>query len=94
MLTKWDAFTQELELHFGPSSFENHQQDLFKLRQTHSVTKFQKSFETLCNRVTGFFQTAIRDCFIYGLGFEIQSYMLEIIEGLIFILITLETVLL
>ncbi|KAL0303885.1 UNVERIFIED_CONTAM: Retrovirus-related Pol polyprotein from transposon.6 [Sesamum radiatum] len=32
-LSSWEAFVRALELRFGPSSFENHQAALFKLRQ-------------------------------------------------------------
>ncbi|KAL0443843.1 UNVERIFIED_CONTAM: hypothetical protein Slati_2107000 [Sesamum latifolium] len=32
-LSSWDAFLRALELRFGPSSFDNHQAALFKLRQ-------------------------------------------------------------
>jgi hypothetical protein len=31
LLSTWDAFTTALETRFGPSSFDNHQQALFKL---------------------------------------------------------------
>ncbi|KAL0295200.1 UNVERIFIED_CONTAM: hypothetical protein Sangu_2463400 [Sesamum angustifolium] len=42
-LSSWDAFVRALELCFGPSSFDNHQAVLFKLRQQGSVAEFQAS---------------------------------------------------
>jgi hypothetical protein len=73
LLTSWDRFTRDLELPFGPSSFENHQQALFKLKQTSTVQEYQKSFERICNRVTSLPPIAILDCFISGLRFDIQN---------------------
>lgn len=71
-LSTWTDFTRALELRFGPSSFENHQQALFKLRQKASVTTYQRDFERLCNRVVGFPPTAILDCFLSRFRPEIQ----------------------
>lgn len=75
LLTSWEDFTQALELRFGPYAYENHQQTLFKLRQTTAVTEYQKTFETLCDSVVGLTPTAILDCFISGLKPEIQLEM-------------------
>lgn len=72
LLTTWDHFCRDLELRFGPSSFENHQQALFKLRQNTTVHEYQKEFERLCNRVHNLPPNAILDCFISGLRSEIQ----------------------
>ncbi|KAL0423984.1 UNVERIFIED_CONTAM: hypothetical protein Sradi_0933200 [Sesamum radiatum] len=44
-LSSWDAFALALKLRFGPSSFDNHQAVLFKLRQRGSVAEFQADFE-------------------------------------------------
>ncbi|MCH81146.1 hypothetical protein A2U01_0001927 [Trifolium medium] len=72
LLSTWDAFTTALETRFGPSSFDNHQQALFKLKQTTTVADYQREFERLCNRVTGLPSLAIVDCFISGLKPEIH----------------------
>lgn len=40
LLSTWEEFTRGLELRFGPSTFENHQQALFKLHQTTSVADY------------------------------------------------------
>ncbi|KAL0404604.1 UNVERIFIED_CONTAM: hypothetical protein Sradi_2101200 [Sesamum radiatum] len=71
-LSSWDAFVRALELRFGPSSFDNHQAALFKLRQRGSVADFQAEFERLCNRVVGLPSEAILNCFISGLRSNIQ----------------------
>jgi hypothetical protein len=73
LLSTWEAFTTELEVRFGPSSYDNHQQALFKLKQTTSVAEYQREFERLCNRVTGLSPIAIDDCFVSGLKFHIQN---------------------
>ncbi|KAL0355083.1 UNVERIFIED_CONTAM: Retrovirus-related Pol polyprotein from transposon.6 [Sesamum radiatum] len=44
-LTSWEAFTRALKLRFGPSTYDNHQATLFKLRQRGSVADFQAEFE-------------------------------------------------
>lgn len=75
LITTWERFTRDLEIRFGPSTFENHQQALFKLKQTTSVHDYQKEFERLCNRVTNLPKSAILDCFISGLKPEFQHDM-------------------
>lgn len=79
VLSTWPEFTHALELRFGPSNFENHQQALFKLRQTTSVTTYQRDFERLCNRVVGLPHQAILDCFLSSIKPEIQ-YELAILK--------------
>ncbi|XP_050908813.1 uncharacterized protein LOC127122537 [Lathyrus oleraceus] len=73
LLSTWEAFTRALEVRFGPSAYDNHQQALFKLKQTASVADYQRDFERLCNRVTGLSPLAITDCFVSGLKFHIQN---------------------
>lgn len=53
LLTDWYSFTKALELRFGPSTYENHQAGLFKLKQTGSVMEYQTKFEQLGNQVVG-----------------------------------------
>jgi len=50
-LTTWEAFTYTLECRFGPSTYENHQVTLFKLKQVGLVMEYQSQFEMLANRV-------------------------------------------
>jgi len=66
-LNDWDSFARAMELRFGPSTYENHQAQLFKLRQTGSIADYQSSFEKLGNRVLGLPQEALLNCFISGL---------------------------
>ncbi|KAL4582832.1 hypothetical protein LXL04_007393 [Taraxacum kok-saghyz] len=73
LLGDWQSFTRSLQLRFGPSSYENHQAALFKLRQTGSVTTYQAEFEKISNLVDGLPAAALRDCFISGLGSDIQA---------------------
>lgn len=53
LLTTWEAFTRQLELRFGPSSYYNHQAALFKLRQTTTVVAYVTEFERLSNCIVG-----------------------------------------
>ncbi|XP_058776595.1 uncharacterized protein LOC131650912 [Vicia villosa] len=72
-LTDWFAFTRALELRFGPSTYTNHQAELFKLKQTGSVVEYQATFEKLGNQVVGLSSEAIINCFISGLLPDIQN---------------------
>src|SRR4051812_45281058 len=72
-LTTWDDFSRAAELRFGPSTYENHQAQLFKLRQHGSVTEYQANFEKLGNQVIGLPADAILNCFISGLIPEIRN---------------------
>ena len=71
-LTDWISFCRALELHFGPFTYENHQAELFKLRQTSTVAEYQKRFEKICNRVMGLHPEMILNCFLSGLIPEIR----------------------
>lgn len=68
----WESFTRALEIRFGPSSYQNHQAELFKLRQMGTVAEFQHQFEKICNRVWGLSPEIILNCFISGLLPEIR----------------------
>ena len=71
LLTTWDAFIIALETRFGPSSYDNHEAALYKLKQTGSVLDFQQHFELVSNRVTGLSPTSLLNCFLSGLKPEI-----------------------
>ncbi|XP_058766993.1 uncharacterized protein LOC131640630 [Vicia villosa] len=73
LLSTWGSFTRDLELRFGPSTFENHQAELFKLKQVGSVMEYQTKFEQLGNKVVGLPAEAILNCFISGLQQDIQN---------------------
>jgi len=74
-LFDWNSFTKAIELRFRPSTYANHQAELFKLRQTGSVSDYQAQFEKLCNRVIGLPAEALLNCFISGLNTEILNEM-------------------
>ncbi|GKA93441.1 RNA-directed DNA polymerase, eukaryota [Tanacetum coccineum] len=71
-LSTWNAFTTAVELRFGPSSYDNHEAALFKLKQTSSVTEYQRLFEKICNRVSNLASSSILNCFISGMKYEIR----------------------
>ncbi|XP_019418303.1 PREDICTED: uncharacterized protein LOC109329088 [Lupinus angustifolius] len=70
-LTSWEAFTKALLIRFGPSTFANPQAELFKLRQTTTVTEHQTRFERLSNQVVGLPPEMVLNCFLSGLNPEI-----------------------
>lgn len=72
-LTDWDTFVRALEQRFGPSTYENHQAQLFKLRQTRSVLDYQAHFEKVGNCVLNLPADAMLNCFISGLIPEIRN---------------------
>ncbi|KAL4590213.1 hypothetical protein LXL04_003139 [Taraxacum kok-saghyz] len=73
LLGTWAEFTRALETRFGPSTYENHQATLFKLRQISTVAAYQSEFEKISNCVVGLPPNALRDCFISGLRADIQA---------------------
>ncbi|KAK2380216.1 hypothetical protein QL285_035697 [Trifolium repens] len=72
LLTTWDDFLHALEVRFGPSSFTNHEADLYKLTQTSTVLAYQQQFESLSNRVAGLSPQSLLNCFLSGLRKEIH----------------------
>ncbi|KAK9073457.1 hypothetical protein SSX86_007781 [Deinandra increscens subsp. villosa] len=73
MLGTWATFKRELELRFGPSTYENHEATLFKLRQTTTVAEYQSEFEKISNRVNVLSPQTLKNCFISGLRRDIQN---------------------
>lgn len=73
LFSHWYAFSKALKLCFGPSTYENHQTQLFKLRQHGFVSKYQVDFEKLANRVIGLPSKEMLNCFILGLISEIHN---------------------
>jgi hypothetical protein len=72
-LLDWGSFTKALELRFVPSTYANHQEELFKLRQMGIVSEYQVQFEKLGNRVFGLSPEAILNCFISDLSPDIRN---------------------
>ncbi|XP_042755724.2 putative receptor-like protein kinase At3g47110 [Lactuca sativa] len=73
LLTNWTEFCRAMELQFGPSSYENHQASLFKLKQTSIVAAYQAEFEKISNCVDGLTLVSIRNCFKSGLHNDVQN---------------------
>ncbi|XP_057433508.1 uncharacterized protein LOC130726281 [Lotus japonicus] len=72
-LSTWEEFTRALTLRFGPSTYENHQQELFKLKQISSMAEYQKRFEKICNQVFGLTLEIMLNCFLSGLHPDINK---------------------
>ncbi|OMO70038.1 Retrotransposon gag protein [Corchorus olitorius] len=71
-LYDWSTFTRSLELRFSASGYLQPQVALFKLRQTSTVSRYQREFEILANRVVGLTQEHLMNLFVSGLKPEIQ----------------------
>nr|KYP38859.1 hypothetical protein KK1_039872 [Cajanus cajan] len=67
-LDDWTFFSRALKLRFGPSTYENHQGSLFKLKQASSVADYQANFEKLCNKTVGLSHDNLLNCFLSGLS--------------------------
>lgn len=71
-LSTWEVFSRQAELRFGPSTFINHEAQLYKLKQKSTVTSYLTEFESLSTRVTGLSQSNLLNCFLSGLRDDIQ----------------------
>lgn len=67
-LPNWETFRRELEICFGPSSFINHEANLFKLNQTSTA----REFETLSTNTPTLSTSNLLNCFISGLREDIK----------------------
>lgn len=72
-LSTREGFTRDLELHFGPTSYVNHQATLFKLQQMGSVSENQQQFEALCNYAVSMNLDFLHNYFISGLHTVIRA---------------------
>jgi len=72
LISNWPTFTGALKLRFGPSTYTNHQVELFKLQKITTVTKYQGLFKKLCNYIMGLTSDTILNCFIFGLHPDIH----------------------
>nr|KYP50201.1 hypothetical protein KK1_028007 [Cajanus cajan]KYP50232.1 hypothetical protein KK1_028038 [Cajanus cajan] len=72
-LGDWTSFSRDLQLYFGPSSYENHQAELFKLKHVGIVSEYQFAFEKLSNQVCGLAPTTFMNSFISRLILEIKN---------------------
>lgn len=68
----WEEFTRTLEITFGPSEYEDHQEILAKLTQTSTVAEYRQRFDALANRITGVSASFLTSCFISGLRPDIR----------------------
>lgn len=62
--TNWGSFKRVLELCFGPSSYKNYQEELFKLRQYGFVINYQNNCERIYNQILRLPQDVILSFFL------------------------------
>lgn len=71
-LSTWEAFVRRAELRFRPSSFVNHEAQLYKLKQKTTVTAYLGEFETLSTLISGLAPSNLLNCFLSSLREDIQ----------------------
>ena len=69
----WDVFEEELWARFGPTAAEDFDEALSKIRQTGTLREFQREFERLQNKVSGWTQKALIGTYIGGLNDNISD---------------------
>jgi len=68
----WLTLSTALQIHFGPSQFENPREKLFELKQSSLVANYFDAFNDLAARVYGLDDALLLDCFIGGLHPELR----------------------
>lgn len=63
----WDVFEEELWARFGPTAAEDFDEALSKIRQTGTLREYQREFERLQNKVSGWTQKALIGTYVGGL---------------------------
>ncbi|WVY91182.1 hypothetical protein V8G54_036696 [Vigna mungo] len=67
----WSDLTRALESHFGPSPFDSHTTELFKLYQSITIFDYYLKFMALANRSKGLTDGDVLNCFLSGLNSDI-----------------------
>jgi hypothetical protein len=68
----WATFVEGLLVRFGPSTFEDVDGELAKIRQTSLVSEYQSQFEHLANRARNWFERQLIGTFVEGLRPDIR----------------------
>jgi hypothetical protein len=68
----WATFVEGLLVRFGPSAFEDVDDELAKIRQTSSVSEYQSRFEHLANRARYWSERQLIGTFVEGLRSDIR----------------------
>jgi len=71
-VSTWLDISTALQMHFGPSQFENPCEKLLKLKQNSSVKSYFDVFNELAARTYGMDDTLLLDCFVGGLHPELK----------------------
>lgn len=66
-LITWEVFEEEMWARFGPTAAEDFDEALSKIRQTGSLREYQREFERLQNKVSGWTQKALIGTYVGGL---------------------------
>ena len=72
-LVTWNDFVEVLWAHFGPTECEDYNEALSRVKQTGTLRDYQREFERLGNRVSGWTQGALVGTFMGGLKPEIAD---------------------
>ena len=73
----WPSLSTAIQIQFGPSQFDNRRSDLFKLKQSSTVTDYYASFTELVNQSYALDDSVLLDCFISGLIPELKREVIS-----------------
>ena len=73
----WLSLSTAIQIQFGPSQFDNPRSDLFKPKQSSTVTDYYASFTELANQSYGLDDYVLLDCFIGGLIPELKREVIS-----------------
>jgi len=73
----WRSLPTTIQIQFGPSQFDNPRSDLFKLKQSSTVSDYYASFTELANKSYGLDDFVLLDCFISGLIPELKHEVIS-----------------
>lgn len=75
LYARWEVFEEELWIRFGPTEGENFHMALSKIRQTGSLSDYQREFEKLQNKVDNWSEEALVGTFLGGLNEAIANHV-------------------
>lgn len=66
-LMTWENFVKKIEVKIRPSTFVNHEAQLFMLQKTSMVINYLSDFKCLSTRIYGLSSQSLLNCFMSGL---------------------------
>lgn len=76
-LNSWSEFMEDMLKRFGQGSYAAPVGKLSKLIQTNSVKEYQTKFEEVGTKIHGMLKVVMKEVYIYGLKYEVQTEVLR-----------------